>query len=350
MTVAVITGAGLCCALGRSFAAAAAGYGAGERMFVKDPAVIAPDGLPLRLAPVFGFHEIHNYQLRLERLFQAALDDLPATPGAPSVPLRLVVPGWMEGRPILSHTLAAIAETNSGRFSEIQAVSADGSTVLAELARGLDDINSARHGELIVGALDSLLHAEVIDMLALENRIFTRANPFGLTPSEAAVLFRLAPDSEDTAIGVMQGAWNAHEPLDPVNPDGIPGRVLSGIFSEAARTLRPDRLMMDGNGERWRSAETAFVFSSCDGLSEDQTVNFEDPVLYTGYAGCATGGVMAALALGPRARHYWTEDGRPASGDDDHEWTLVSISEYNGLRSVALIGRPVTASAKEIAA
>jgi hypothetical protein len=339
---AVISGVGLCCSLGQTFADAAKAYAAGDVNFEKSDKVIGPDGMPQRLAPVFGFHDIHNYEARLQRLFQCAMDDLAAQTGltpAP-MPLRLIIPGWLKGNPIEAGFSEWLIAEYGGRLKSIDLISSENAMLPSDLARALLAVNEGEAPAMLVGAIDSFMHAELIDALALNSRLLCRTQPHGVIPSEAAALFRVclphlaAPEAPGGGIAAV---WTGRETESIAEPKGILGRGLAKPFAAALAEREPHRLMIDLDGERWRSEELGFALAAAPPLPDDLAADFETPPLFTGFCGCATSGVMAALALaeGPIAPTP------PADDPDGVEWTMISASQYNGLRTVALMGRKV---------
>ncbi len=298
----MISGVGLCCSLGQNFADASKAYAAGEVNFEKSDKVVGPDGMPLRLAPVFGFHDIHNYEVRLQRLFQCAMDDLAAQtgPAREPMPLRLIIPGWLKGNPIEAAFSKWILAEYGGRVKAVDLISSENAMLLSDLARALLTVNEGETPAMLVGAVDSFMHAELIDALALNNRLLCRTQPHGVIPSEAAALFRVClPQlaAAEAPGGEIAAVWTGRETEPITDAKGILGRGLAKPFSAALSERTPQRLMIDLNGERWRSEELGFALAAAPALPDDLAADFETPPLFTGFCGCATGGVMAALAL-----------------------------------------------------
>ena len=338
----VLSGVGLCCSLGRTHADAATAYAEGDVNFEKSDKVVGPDGMPLRLAPVFGLHDIHNYEIRLQRLFQCAMDDLAAQTGpeqAP-MPLRLIVPGWLKGNPIETAFSEWVMAEYGGLLKSADLISSENAMPLSDLARALLAVGDGAAPAMLVGAVDSFMHAELIDALALNNRLLCRTQPHGVIPSEAAVLFRVCQPhlaAADAPGGEIAAVWTGRETEPITDAKGILGRGLAKPFAAALGERTPHRLMIDLNGERWRSEELGFALAAAPPLPDDLAADFETPPLFTGFCGCAMGGVMAALALADQPGGL---DSR-AEYPDGTEWTMISSSQYNGLREVALMGRSV---------
>ncbi|MCF1505974.1 hypothetical protein L0F51_19625 [Afifella sp. H1R] len=335
-----IVGVGLCCSIGHSFEAASAAYREGVRAFVKTDDLIGPDGLSLRIAPVFAAHEIRNFEVRLQRLFGTAAADLSDQLGSwvKPTPLRLLIPAWLTDNPIATRLSEWIAATWPSLVASVELVSAKDAMALAELARGILAIREKKQEAVIVAALDSFLHAELLDRLALDNRLLTREQPHGVIPSEAAVLFYLAEASAarpPRLLGRVLAAWPGRESEDVRRPQGLIGRPLARAVSIALARSMPDRLMVDLNGERWRAEELAVVLSAAPPLPDRLEADFETPPLTAGHCGAATGMLMAALALNDQPPGQTVEDG----GREASETTLISTSQFDGLRAVALIER-----------
>ncbi|MER0240060.1 hypothetical protein [Fulvimarina sp. MAC8] len=341
-----IFGVGLCCSLGQSFETASAAYRAGEREFVKTDKLVGPDGLPLRTAPVFSVHEIHNYEERLKRLFATAFADLgKQVPigGMPS-PLRLLVPGWLTGNPILERFVTWIAETYGSHIASVKLVSSRDAMATVELARSLVELHASQTRAGYFAAIDSFMHAELLDSLALNDRLLTREQPHGVIPSEAAVVFFLASDPSAAGgaapLGRVVSARPGRETDAIRRPTGLLGRHLAKGVAAALADGAPDRLMIDLNGERWRSEEWAVVFAAAPVLPDHMEADFETPPLTLGYCGAATGAVMAALALTdappPRGLDRAATDSPPKVATT---LTLISTSQFDGPRAVALIER-----------
>jgi hypothetical protein len=338
---AIVNGVGLCCSLGKTFAEATSAYAAGDMNFEKSDDVVGPDGLGVRLAPVFGFHEMRDIEVRLQQLFRHALEDLVAQTGPWPEPLalRLLLPAWLADSPIAARLEAWVTGSFADRLASVSfAYSKDG-MFLGEVAKGMAAVNEGHASAVVIGVVDSLLSAALLDGLALRNRLFCRLQPYGVTPSEAAVLLRLClPELSVPAIptGSVAGVWGGRETRNIEDPDGLIGAGLGRPFAAAFEKRVPDRLLVDLNGERWRSEEIGYAFVQAENLPDDLAADFETPPGATGFCGCATGAVMAALALAD-APASWRRLAEPQVNGE--EWSIVSASQYDGRRSVALIGR-----------
>ncbi len=334
-----INGVGLCCSLGKTFAQSVAAYAAGEMNFEKPDDVIGPDGMGLRLASVFAFHDIHNIELRFQRLFQCAFDDLIEQTGHWPEPLvlRLLIPGWLEDNPICADLKTWIIDNFSERFSSISVGGGGNAMFLEDIAKGVKMVSHGQEPAVIVGAVDSFLYAPLIDALALRKQLFNKQQPHGLTPSEAAVLVRICtPEVAVRGIpsGTVAAVWSGNETKSVENPDGLIGIGLAQPFVAACEARAPDRLLIDLNGERWRSEEISHVLARAQNVSDDLAADFETPAMATGFCGCATGGVLTALALAQPSPNWSLQE-------RDEEWSLISTSQYDGQRAVALIRRDV---------
>jgi hypothetical protein len=173
-----------------------------------------------------------------------------------------------------------------------------------------------------------------------------RTQPHGVIPSEAAALFRVCKPSlaaSDAPGGEIAAVWTGRETENIAQPKGILGRGLAKPFADALAESEPHRLMIDLDGERWRSEELGFALAAAPPLPDDLAADFETPPLFTGFCGCAASGVMAALALAdaPNA------PAGPIDNPGGMEWTMISARQYNGLRAVALAGRAVAQTAMQ---
>ena len=337
---AVVLAAGLCCSLGSTRAEAAAAYRQGDRLFQRDEKLVGPDGLPLRTAPVFPLPSLQNLELRLQRLFDAACADLASQGGdtfAP-VPMQLVVPTWLVGTPLAERLRDKLAHDWARVASDIEFISSAEASIIGMVG----DATSATAAVRLVGALDTFINAELLDALAMNDRLLTRSQPHGVVPSEAAVIFRVGRRDKEgmtLPIGRVITVAETREENDVRRPQGILGRALADAFVTALDGARIDRLMIDLNGERWRSEEISFVFSAVDTIPDGMDADFETPPLNTGFCGIATGGVLLALAL-TASEH---SDDTPLGAV-----TLISSSQFDGLRVVATVERsaPATTAAE----
>ncbi len=335
---ALLNGAGLCCALGPDLASAATGYRAGRKVFVKEAGAIGPDGLPVTVSPVFGFHQIHNPVARLQRLLAAAMADLADQCQVSdwAVPMRLCLPAWLRTQGIGIHpsdwpgALRADVPVHM-----LQVVWSDQATFLAILAATGRDVAEGRYREAIVATVDTLVHAEFLDALAVENRLLARTQPHGVIPSEGAAALRVtAPDGMrlSAPLGWIDGHWSGYENQDVTRPDTMLGAALARPFKAAVGLAPASRLMIDLNGERWRSEEIGVALARAN-LPDDLMADFETPPLTLGHCGTAAQGVMAALAMaaGPV----------PAATDLQVERSVISCSQRSGARDVIGLCRDV---------
>lgn len=325
---------GLHCALGKGYRAAAEAYFARDYNFVKsEMGPLGADGMRMTLACAIPFHELFDFELRLQKLFAEAVEDLAPGEADVAMPLRLVVPRWLKGHAMGERLRAWIGETYARLFREVETV-ADGDTLaLYELVRGLQE--TAREHRFTVGALDSYMDAGLLDLLALNDRILKRGTPHGLVPGEACVLVMLGTDREAGAhppLGSLRAVFNNFEPESLSAPQGIIGRGLAMSLRQALDSFVPDRLLIDLNGERWRSEDIGFALSGAripDALLSD----FETPLGNTGDCGAANGLILVALALAQGFEAGQSEEDTMSG----NTLSIVSTSHFEGPRCVAVV-------------
>lgn len=339
MTVSTgIVGIGLNCPLGLGLEAAGRAYHGRERNFVKLPkGPIGPDGHPIILSCVLPFDKIRNYELRLQRLFAGAVEDLTShSVIAGPTALRLVLPAWLVSHKLSGQLENWIRETYPSLFQDIEFL-ADGNTVaLYEVAKAWQKVGAGEMPNLVVGALDSHMDAELLDLLTMDGRLHHRANPHGLIPGEAAVLFMLgALGSEDrgSALGTVKAVFTGYERVSLSSPQGIIGRGMAKPLRQAFETYIPDRFLADLNGERWRSEDIGFALSGAR-VPDTLLADIETPIGQTGDCGAANSLILAAIALAPTPEKSPSED---ASNAAVGTVSIVSVALRQGPRLVAVM-------------
>lgn len=333
-----IVGIGLNCPLGQGLHSAGHAYRTRGRNFVKSSrGPFGPDGHPIVLACVLPYDEIRDYQARLQRLFAGAVEDLVSSVRVTgAMALRLVLPAWLAGHEMASRLRDWIMRTYPSLFNDV-AFLADGETVaLYEVARASQELESGETRGLIVGALDSHMDAELIDLLSATGRLYHRANPHGLIPGEAAVLFMLGtpePEKQGRVLGTVRAAFTGYEKENLSSPQGIIGRGLAKPLRQAFENHVPDRFLADLNGERWRSEDIGFALSGAR-VPDALLADIETPIGRTGDCGAANSLVMAAMALAPYAVNDEPEQtDRIASAT----MSIVSSALWQGPRLVAVM-------------
>lgn len=336
MTISAgIMGIGINCPLGQGLAAVGRNYRDRERNFVK-PAKgpVGLDGHPITLSCVMPYTKVRNFELRLQRLFAGAVEDLVAsTPIENAVTLRLVVPAWLASNRLADLFKLWLEETYSSCFSEVIFL-ADGDTIaLYEVARGLQDIQQGRAPALAIGALDSFMDAELLDLLAINRRLHGKTTPHGLIPGEAAALFLLAPSQREGSrtLGTLLSVFTGYEPENLYASRAVIGRGLAKPLRMAFDAYAPTRFLADLNGERWRSEDIGFALSGAR-VPDDLLGDFETPLGHTGDCGAVNSLILAAISLGsdPRGEHAGDEG-------DFKAISIVSLAHWQGARFVAVI-------------
>jgi 3-oxoacyl-[acyl-carrier-protein] synthase-1 len=335
-----ILGVGLSCSLGKSFSQACNAYFANERNFVKSrKGPIGVDGAPMTLSCAIPFEDVRNFELRLQKLFAGAADDL-TTIGVPApVPLRLVVPRWLANHDIGKRLRIWIGGTYPRLFSGVEMLTDGDTLALYEIVRGANEISGAQLPGLVIGAIDSFMDAELLDLLAMNGRIYARQTPHGLVPGEAAALFSIGKaDGPNRPVGALKSLFTGFEREKVSSPQGIIGRGLAKPLRQAFETFAPDRFLADLNGERWRSEDLGFALSGAL-IPQPLVANFETPLGNTGDCGAANGMVLASFALASKLLQANAADGQDSDPTDDsiRVMSIVSTSHPDGPRCVAAI-------------
>ncbi|MVA23621.1 hypothetical protein V6582_15695 [Agrobacterium vitis] len=341
---AQVYGLGLCCPLGKNLTDASEAYAANDHNFIKsEKGPVGADGAPITLSCVMPFEDVRNFEVRLQRLFAGAVDDLVKALDLSysAASMRLVVPRWLAGHKIGQELATWIVATWPTLFTDV-ALLADGDTLAVyELVKGLQEITEGQIPALAIAALDSYMDAELLDILAISDRIYKRGTPHGLVPGEAAVIVMLGSSAtfpDASPIGTVRSAFNGFEAENLSEPQGIIGRGLARPLRQAFEAFQPDRFLVDLNGERWRSEDLGFALSGA--LIPDRLLSdFETPLSNTGDCGAANGLVMTAFALCSPAD---TIDHDVFAGDD-HErrpsLSILSTSHFEGPRCVIALER-----------
>lgn len=329
---------GINCPLGRGLDTVGRAYKERQRDFSKSArGPLGPDGEPLVLSCVVPFDEIRNYELRLQRLFVGAASDFAVHSTALGpVSLRLVLPAWLVLHKLSDQLRDWIRETYSALFQDIEFLAEGDTVALLEVAKALQQIEAGDARNLFVGALDSHMDAELLDLLTISGRLYHRANPHGMIPGEAAVLFLVGETSSQDngfALGTIKAAFTGYEKENLYSPNGIIGRGMAKPLRRAFETYVPDRFLADLNGERWRSEDIGFALSGArvpDALMAD----LETPIGQTGDCGAANSLITATIALAP------TFDEEPSAEATDIKppsLSIISNASWQGPRLVTVL-------------
>ena len=329
---AFIYSVGLASVLGNSFAQCQENYRKGERLFRRNPNVTDHYGHHMTLGEVIPFEKQRDYPQRLRDLCEMTLSDLKKQAPIPrrSI-LRIMLPHWTKKsslRSAIETALAQAAQTTHAQFSYGGSAEA-----LSMLGSAAEDIRQGKADSVVIGTLDSFMNADLLDVLSLQDRVFTKGNPYGNFPAEAACFFLLASNQvmrQAQPLGRFLGVFTGREVEDVKAPKGVVGHGLAAVYRSVGQYFGPDRLLADLSGERWRAEEIGFAASAGGPKLADLVADVEAPLLYTGDCGSATGALMAALALcRPPARGH-KRDGPMA---------MVSTSAHSGARAVMVLER-----------
>lgn len=334
-----ILAAGLACPAGRRFASAVAAYSRGDRFLERERNLTMADGRPPTLAPVYPLTEERDYAERLRRLLADAhadcLTQLASRGGDEAGHgMLLLLPFWMEGGPVADAFEARLKEAPLPRVRHLAFLFGGHAESLQLIGR--DGPAAARNtdGTLLVAAVDSYLHSDMLDSLAWHGELLTRDNPYGMVPGEAAAVFALGQD-DTSRLGRIARLSLMKEPGDPGDPErAVMGRALANCYGSLLQGgFSPDRFIVDLNGNRVRAEEFGYAIASNAPQMTDLADRAEVPSLQLGDLGAASGLVMTALALGPAPR---SGEDREAAGSGA-TYSLLSASSRDGLRAATIV-------------
>ncbi|MGH1330272.1 MAG: hypothetical protein ACRBBK_05275 [Paracoccaceae bacterium] len=323
-----LNGVGLCTSLGQNRETTQATYAAGKKKFFKDPKVIGQDGMPVTYAPVFNLHDVPDVRVRFQQLVAAVVADLTGQ-----------VPQMARSTQVIMHLPAWLREIGFGgelsHWPVLEEWSAMAPKVVWSDQTSFPKLLADCHGivaatpaqDVVLIAADTFLWAQLLDQLALKKRTLSKSQPHGIIPSEAAVAFRLTTQERlnfETCIGWVDGHWQATEMQDVYAPKDMLGEALAEVVNAGATHATVERLLVDADGERWRSEELGMALARTSAISDELLADFETPPLLTGYSGAAMPAVLIALALGPGAIPV-----RPATQTERH---LIVTSTLSGKR------------------
>lgn len=351
--------AGLTCPAGETFPDAVSAYASGDYFFAKERALIGADGLPMVLASVYPWGEPDTFAKRLHKLISSAHADcltrITSLQTLKRFPMLLVLPQWMQGKPVMEQFAQCLRDAPLERVATIKVTFGGRADGLCALYQGCLEVAKQGAGGVFVAAVDSYLHQELLDRLAFRGMVLGKDTPYGFVPGEGAtVLFVSHPQFAGPLqpIGRLTGiGWTSpqQDAESSAVAGAISGRELAASYREALGFLRDDvsldRLVVDLNGDRRRAEEFGYAVSAAgsaplSALAADP----EAPASYLGDLGAATGLVMAALALGPkpvrrRRSSEPTEEPEPLS--QALQTSFLSISSMgSGLHAAALIEAP----------
>jgi 3-oxoacyl-[acyl-carrier-protein] synthase-1 len=328
-----IASIGLRCALGETFSQGAAAWTEGERPFRRPRDVIGVDGSPITMAEAIRFDDARDYVERLRRLTSDMAKDAIASSASLPASSRILAPAWIKGQPVETAIREAIVEAARGFGDDVGVVFGSTADGLRLLNAGALAVSQGRAASLVVGAIDSFINAELLDALGAREALLTSNNPYGFVPGEAAcalVLTASAGTGAAHSLGWIGATLTGREPQDVDAPTGLIGAGLSDVYRQALLVARPDRLISDLCGERWRAEEFGAACAAAGGPFPTLCERVEATALHAGNCGVANGllGVAVALAGPPR-------EAQPDAGP----LSLVSASARSGERAATFILR-----------
>jgi 3-oxoacyl-[acyl-carrier-protein] synthase-1 len=346
---AEIYAVGVVCPLGPNFREVTFAYAEGQRGMKLERNIVGPDGLPPALAWVYPLTALRNYPERLARLLAEAYSDCLSQIGAIGMevrlPARIILPSWMADSEPLKSFQQLIEPRLQERIGSVTYVHGEHAESLIEIGRAAGEVSTGEVEGIFIFCVASHIHATLLDRLTLRGELFSEHNPYGIVPGEAGVcLFlshrRVADPLQP--LGRIRAFANSMETQNPGDINGsVVGRGLASCWRAMAPFIRPGeapRLLSDLNGVRYRSEEFGFAVSSTGRVVGDGVFDPETPAVNMGDGGAATGGLLAALALGDppertrQRRKDWTSGETPGV-------TLISASSPDGTRAAMIVER-----------
>ncbi len=363
----VITGVGLCSSMGGvvgSCAAARAGMSRAANLdqLVEDDATGVPEPVNGHTAP-----EISGFigRARLLALGERALADLFASGNEirdqKQLRLHLCLTDqdsrrWLPEEPLsqaevreqerldqrerdaVATAIAELAELDI-QSTNLSVYAKGAASMAAAVVDAATALREGSHDACLVGGVDSLVDASVLQFLHEGGRLKTPDDPAGLIPGEAAAFLLLqradqARQSKRPVLGHIVAAAQAQGEDPDVVERPPQGSALVDIFSRLFETegqaAGPFWVLTDQNGETFRAVEWGdFLVRASRTLPGVVTSPVWYPAMSFGDVGAAAGGVSACIAVRAFARGYAAA---PTA--------VVVTSTYEGDRCGLRIERP----------
>lgn len=264
--------------------------------------MVGVDGLPPTLAALIPIAECRDYPQRLYRLLELARDDLRQTDDARDpASIHVLLPPWIETY-CARNEVAGLLLNAFGRDAPHPVLVFGGPTQLPTTLNAIAE-QLGPDGVALIAVIDSYIHVDLLDALAVRGRMLSRGNPYGSVPSEAAIVLRVAGRPTPTSYYVV-GIIEDHEAEDVCAPKGLVGRGLASVVRQAGLLVADGpgigRLMIGLTGERWRAEECGFALCAGSHFLGDLMCDLEAPLSMTGDCGIASTALMLALALADR--------------------------------------------------
>ncbi len=306
-------------------------YGDGQRGLRREPSIVGVDGLPMTICPAVPYVAGQAYAGRLAALLALAWSDLALD--EPAAAVRIMLPEWLEDHPHRAHFVAALVDAMGSRRLAPEFCHGGPAELLSMIGHAATAVLRGQADDIVVGGVDSLLHPELLDRLAIDGRVLARDNPYGAVPAEAACVIHLSAGCQ-AELGQVLAVFRGREPEDVAQPKGVVGRGLAAAYRQVGRYLAADRLISDMNGQRWRAEEFGFAVSAAGSALAGLSDRVEVPALQIGDCGTAAAAVLLALAMTdpPRRTH-------PAFGPT----AMLSASSVTGLRAAMVVQRSTAA-------
>ncbi|MCU0634524.1 MAG: hypothetical protein MUE41_06595 [Gemmatimonadaceae bacterium] len=339
MTGAVITGAGVVCALGLSVPEAAAAVRTGMMLFESGPlygphfepftlAQLPDDALPSLSAEIDRTPGLTSRELRLLRLAPRALRDCVTALGAAaaSVPLLLALPERETPIAMQPERLLSLLATQARDAFDVGTSAALGrgrAGGLIALGTAVEMVRSGQHAHVIVGGVDTFRDPWLLATLTGEGRVKTSQNLDGFVPGEGAAFVLVSADTTGLPpwarlSPVSHGEEPGHLGSDvPYLGEGLAG-VVAPLLAHLALPVPIRAVWSTMNGESHWGKEWGVTYLR-NRAAFDPSHAMEHPADCVGDLGAASGLFTVALAaFGARegthpvpALCYASNDGAP---------------------------------------
>lgn len=324
-------------ALGRSAPACAAAVRAGITRAQEHPTWQDADAEPVVV------HRARWLDLELTgapRLLALAIDAaLEALPERLPAPLGVYV-GMPELRPGLTPALLEAFQVGlhealgaRGELLHVTLLPTGHASGVAGLEQARQSLSRGQETLALVGGVDSYLHPETLRWLDEQHQLHSLENAWGMAPGEGAGFCLLASQGQERLLqhpplARLRAVSLSQEPHPLKSRAVCTGDGLTRAFHAALESLRGekiDQLLLDLNGEIYRSEELGFASVR----TQEHFVALDElltPALSWGDVGAASAPLFVSLAV-QAAQRGWSRGPR---------W-LLSTSSEGGLRGVVLL-------------
>jgi len=331
---------GLVCPLGKTYSESAQAYAKGEIAFRRASGLIGLDALPPTLAFVFPHDQPRNFIERLSLLFHTAIrqceDALHQLHGLPPIPLHIFLPPWIERSSILPKLRETFDSAHRSLMASPLLHFGGPAECLVYAAALATEVQAEKLDFALLCAIDSFIHPDLLDFLNFNEDILTAENPYGFVPAEAASAILISRESvirgRIAPLGSILAMRSAREPENVKSPEGIIGRGLADCFDFGVG-YPISRLIVDLNGQRYRSEEFGFALTSTTLDLQYLAPDPEAPASKMGDVGTATALTYLAFALADKPANNY----QPSEVHANSNNALIATSSPSGLRATMIV-------------